>query len=170
VDPDITTAVMIYFAKWCPIGWASVRGCCSLQVSRALGSSHGCAWHLVTASGSGSGKLPSELPFNALLDPPLSEGSLVQMQPVLLGPNNHARSHKPHERNNLVGGETMAVDQIGANEAASTAQAGFAVNSHAPLLDSNRLVGHANEFANQGKRRVPSSKIISMCWIPMDSK
>jgi hypothetical protein len=74
------------------------------------------------ASGNGSSsKLSPELTLDALLDPPLSESSLVQVQPVLLRSNNHAGSHKPHERNNLVGSEAMAINQISTDEATSTA-------------------------------------------------
>ena len=75
------------------------------------------------------------------------------MKPVLLGTDNHTRSHESHERDDLVRCETMAVDEIGANQATSSAQTSLAVDSDSLLAHSDGLVSKSNKLADSCERR-----------------
>ena len=70
---------------------------------------------------------------------------------MLLGADDHAWPHESHERNHLVGGEAMAVDEIGTNQAPCPPKTSFAVDSNALLLNSNRLMGQADELPDNGQ-------------------
>lgn len=120
MNSDIV-AVMVHLAEWCAVGRAPVGGRRGLAVARSLHGSHGRAGRRMTSGGGSSSKLSPELTLDTLLDPPLSEGSLVEVQPVLLRSNNHAGPHKPHERDDLVGSEAVAINQVGTNETAGSA-------------------------------------------------
>lgn len=91
-----------------------------------------------------------------VLEPPLAELILVHVEPVLLRSNNHTRAHEAHESNELRRSEAIAVDEVGANEAASTAETSFAVNSNVLLVDGDNLVGKLDELANKREWRAGS--------------
>lgn len=97
----------------------------------------------------GSGDLLS----HGVLEPPLAESALVEMKPMLLGANNHTGTHEAHVCNDLVGGKAMLVDEVGADQAASSSETGLAVNSNSLALDGDHLVGKIDEFADQAERR-----------------
>lgn len=101
------------------------------------------------ALGGGCRLQGSKLLLHAVLEPPLPESSLVQVQPVLLGTNDHTRAHETHESDDLVGGETMPVDEVGSNQAASPSKTSLAVHGDALLADSDHLVGEVDEVADE---------------------
>lgn len=47
-----------------------------------------------------------------VFEPPFSERALVKVQPVLLRAYDHAGTHESHVRDDLVGREAMAVDEV----------------------------------------------------------
>ena len=99
------------------------------------------------------GHLAAETGLDALLDAPLAEGALVDVQPVLLRADDHAGTHEAHEGDGLVGGEGVAVDEVGADEAAGAAEPGLAVHGDGLLAADDGLVGEADELAHRLERR-----------------
>lgn len=60
--------------------------------------------------GGGGGQDLREFFFHYVFPPPFPECTLVDVQPVLLGPDYHAGTHEAHEGDYFVGGEPVAVD------------------------------------------------------------
>lgn len=71
---------------------------------------------------------------------------------MLLRADDHARSHEAHVRDDLVGREAVAVDEVCADEAASAPEAGFAVDSDAALLVINGFVRERDEESDHVQR------------------
>ena len=132
----MVASVLVNLAKRSTVRGASVWGCRHLAVAQRslLHSPDGRARHRV-----GCGKFSADSAFNTLFDPPFSESALVEVQPVLLRTNNHAGSHETHKGNDFVRCEAVAVDEIGANEAACATKTGLAVRSeeHTSELQSH---------------------------------
>lgn len=61
---------------------------------------------------------------------------------MLLRSNDHTGSHESHEGNHFIGGESILVDQVSANQAACTAEACLAMDCDTLLLDGDHLMGH----------------------------
>lgn len=116
---------------------------------RAVGRGEGLAGGSEAAAGEARGSRGLQLGEFGLehrvLVPPLAEGALVQVQPVLLRADDHARAHEAHVRNDLVGREAMAVDKVCADEAACASEAGFAVNGDAAFFAVDGFVREGNE-------------------------
>lgn len=87
-----------------------------------------------------------------VLKVPLAELALVQVQPVLLGPDYHAGSHEPHECNDLVGGEAVSIYQVRPDQAPRAAQAGFAVHGDVLLVHRDGAVGEVDKPADEAER------------------
>ena len=75
-----------------------------------------------------------KLCLELIFDVPLSELTLVEMQPVLLWTNDHTRPHESHESDDFVGSEAIAVDEVSSDKTACPSQAGFAMHSDTLLL------------------------------------
>lgn len=141
----------IHLAEWCAPcavgrgGDAILARTTSSLLDRTVGS-------LGYTLGRVGSHLLAELPLDALLEPPFPEDTLVQVKPVLLGANDHARTHEAHVGDDLVGGEAISVNEVGTNQAASATETSLAMNSNALLPDRDHLVSQANEFAHSGKR------------------
>ena len=71
------------------------------------------------------------------------------MQPMLLWTDNHAGTHEAHKGNDLVGGEAVTIDEIGADETAGAAEPGFAMDGDTLLFDSDSVVGEIYESSHQ---------------------
>ena len=63
----------------------------------------------------GGGQQVGELRLHDVFPPPFAEGALVDVQPVLLGADDHAGPHEAHEGDDFVGGEAVPVDEVGAD-------------------------------------------------------
>ena len=75
------------------------------------------------------------------------------MQPVLLRAHDHTGSHESHVCNDFVGRETVAVNQVGADQTSCASETCFAVHCYAALLGANSLVCHSNKISNHAQRR-----------------
>ena len=71
---------------------------------------------------------------------------------MLLGTDHHARAHEAHVCDNLVGGEAVLVDQVCADQAASSSQSSFAVDCDTALLYCDHLVCEVDKLAYEGQR------------------
>ncbi len=89
--------------------------------------------------------------LHAVLEPPLAEDVLVEVQPVLLRADHHARAHEAHKGDDLVARESVAVDEVRADEAAGAAESGLAVHGDGLVLDGNHVVGQPDELAHHGE-------------------
>lgn len=149
---SVVMPLLVNFAQWCTVRGTAV-GRCSLTATKCclLYSSNGCGRSWVRG-----GKLSSNSTLNALLNPPLSECTLVEVQPVLLWSDNHTRSHEAHKGYNLISSKAVAVDKICTNQASSSSETSLAVNSNALLLDGNGFMGQADKLAHGCERRASS--------------
>jgi hypothetical protein len=102
------------------------------------GLTAGCDWR-------SQGKLLT----HGILKPPFSESALVEMKPMLLWSDNHARTHESHESDDLVCGKPISVNQVSTDEAAGATQTSLAVDSNSPFFHGNHFVGHFDESSNQ---------------------
>ena len=59
---------------------------------------------------------------------------------MLLGADDHAGTHEAHKGDDFVGCEAVAVDEVGADEAAGAAESGFAVDRDT-FLSGDHVVG-----------------------------
>jgi len=84
--------------------------------------------------------------------PPLPEGTLVQVQPMLLWANHHTGAHEAHVGDDLIRSEAVLVDQVCSDEAPGPTQPSLAVNSNALLVYGNHLVRQVDELADQRQR------------------
>ena len=83
-----------------------------------------------------------------VFEPPLAEGALIEVQPVLLWANHHSRSHEAHEGDALVGREAVAVDEVRSNQTSRATESRFTMDGNAfPFGDGLRR--EANEFAHK---------------------
>lgn len=74
------------------------------------------------------------------------------MEPMLLRSYYHSRSHEAHESDNFVPRETMAVDEICADETSSSPEPGFAMNGDFLSFDGNHLMSKVDELSDCWKR------------------
>lgn len=95
----------------------------------------------------------SNLLSHGVLEPPLAESALVEMEPMLLGADNHTGTHEAHVCDDLVGSEAVLVNEVGTDQAASSSQTGLAVDSDSLALDSDHLVSEIDELADQAEWR-----------------
>ena len=72
---------------------------------------------------------------------------------MLLGSNDHSRSHEAHKGDNLIRGESVAVDEVGSNQAARPSKTSFAVYCDTFSANSNHLMSQVDKLANQSQRR-----------------
>ena len=70
---------------------------------------------------------------------------------MLLWADDHPRTHESHVRDDLVGCEAMAVDEICSDQAACAAQSGFAVHCDSPFVDCDHFVRHIDKSADHAK-------------------
>ena len=91
-----------------------------------------------------------ELLFDGVFPPPFTEGSLIEMEPMLLRANDHAGSHETHERYDFVGGKSMAIDQVCSYQTSCPTKPGFAVDSYRFILRVDHLVSQLDEFLDHG--------------------
>lgn len=108
----------------------------------------GAAYRLCWCRWQSSGKFV----FQDIFPPPLTKCSLVEMQPVLLGANDHTRTHESHVRNDLIGGKAIPVNEVCANEAACAAKPSLAVNRNGLVLDCDHVVRHSDELLDHMQR------------------
>ena len=87
-----------------------------------------------------------------VLAPPFTEFGLIQMQPMLLGPYDHAGSHEAHIGDDFVGGEAVCVDEVRTNEAACAPKASLAMHSDAALVGIDHFVREVDELSHKGQR------------------
>src|SRR5271170_6291968 len=87
------------------IGWSGYLSIADETTWRLRAGLPGCQWFR-----------GFELCLYLVLKVPFSELSLIQVQPVLLWPDHHSRPHEAHECNDFVGGETVTVDEVRANQ------------------------------------------------------
>ncbi len=78
--------------------------------------------------------------FELVFQIPFSELSLVEVEPVLLGTDDHAWSHESHKGDDFVGGEAVAVDEVCADQTARSTKTGFAVDGDA-LFSGDLVMG-----------------------------
>ena len=109
-------------------------------------SAYGAGW--------GAGCEGCELFLAEVFPPPLAECPLVEVQPVLLWANYHTRPHEAHEGYEVVGGETVAIDKVRADETPSAAETSFAVDGDVLLLLSDHFVGESNKLLDHVQGRV----------------
>lgn len=100
----------------------------------------------------GGGEDQREFFFHYVFPPPFSEGALVDVQPVLLGTDDHAGTHESHEGDYFVGGEAVPVDEVCADEAPGSAEAGFAVHRNSFVFDGDHFMGKLDEFLDESER------------------
>lgn len=103
--------------------------------------------------GRSGGQDERQFGLDGIFPPPFAKFALVEMEPVLLGADDHARSHEAHKGDDFVGGEAVPVDEIGADQAARTAEAGFAVDGDASFALVDCFVRQFDEFLDEGEWR-----------------
>ena len=101
----------------------------------------------------GGGWLRGKDRLHGVLVPPAPELVLVQVQPVLLRTDYHARPHKAHIRNQLVRRPIMPVKQVRADQAACPPESSLAVHGNPLPLLRDRLMRHIHKLAHQTQRR-----------------
>ena len=71
---------------------------------------------------------------------------------MLLWPDDHARPHESHERDNLVRRKAVPVDQIRANQASRSTEPGLAVHGNVLLPHGNHLVREVDKLPDELER------------------
>lgn len=138
--------IVIDLAQSSALGVSVVGGCGNSAVACTL---------LGGNTGRGDRGRLGHLLAHAVLKPPLAEGTLVEMQPMLLGANNHTGAHESHESNDLVRSKSIAVDEVGTDQASSATKTGLAVNSDT-LFFGNHIMGKLDKLAYKLQRRASS--------------
>lgn len=124
---------------------AAIRRCEGLTVAR----------HAVFARTELSrrrGHQESHLVLHRILMPPLTEVALIEVQPVLLGTNDHAWAHESHESNYLIGRKAMTVDEIRSDETAGPTKTSFAVYCNCLVLVCDHIVSKVDELPYEWER------------------
>jgi hypothetical protein len=135
--------IVINLTQRCALGVAVVR----------WGGYHSVAGALLGGNPRSDRHRLSHLLAHAIFEPPFAERSLVEVEPVLLRPNDHSRSHETHKCDDLVCGESVLVDQISTNQTACATETCLAVDRNALLFDGDHLVGHLDEPAHKCEGR-----------------
>lgn len=71
---------------------------------------------------------------------------------MLLGSNDHTRTHEPHVGNDLVCSKAIPVYEIRTNEAACATKSSLAMNCNRPVLDCNHLMCQSDELLDHMQR------------------